>query len=139
MSRADRDREIVDALESLLCPCDVNAATTDGPQRECPVHGMVEEAVADLKAARDFRNEVFDLAAWDRGRRWAYDTAAGRKNPLTDEVAEPMERHYAGQVRKYAEMLSRMMGRLVGYQQARAEQAELAQEGQSRWRRRASG
>jgi hypothetical protein len=30
--------QVVDYL-APLCPCDLNPATTDGPQQECPIHG----------------------------------------------------------------------------------------------------
>lgn len=38
------DAQVVSEL-ARLCVCDPNPETTDGPQRECPIHGELPEAV----------------------------------------------------------------------------------------------
>ena len=43
------NQPIIEAL-GLLCVCNPNPETTDGPQRDCPLHGELPDAVIRIRA-----------------------------------------------------------------------------------------
>jgi hypothetical protein len=63
-----------------LCPCDPNPSTTDGPQRECPLHG---DGITFVGEYRALQNENIELRRELEARR-ASVTTGGLPAPFTE-------------------------------------------------------
>jgi hypothetical protein len=70
------DAKVV-AQFDLLCPCDPNPETTEGPLRECPIHGQWPDSVVAIAQAvriADAAEKLFPThdGKGSLGRHWEY-------------------------------------------------------------------